>query len=146
MIKLSNLLQILLLIIGFNQLPVFLSRWQHCFQICLATFILQKCTKVLITQQPLKLDKINSFFFLDHLRNMEKVVYRYKIFQLTTNVREKTILSFPEHIKKTFLLQIRSFNCGKVHLQKQKSRLQQILDTQVHVPIIRDKHIQKNSI
>jgi hypothetical protein len=40
-----------------NELPVSASRWQHGFQICFATFIKGKITKLLITQQPLKLRK-----------------------------------------------------------------------------------------
>ncbi len=35
-----------------NQLPVSASRWQHVSQICLATFVWWKITKLLKTQQP----------------------------------------------------------------------------------------------
>ncbi len=41
-----------------NQLPDSAARWQHGSQICFATFILCKITKLLKTQQPsLKLEK-----------------------------------------------------------------------------------------
>ncbi len=43
------------------QLPVSATRWQHCSQICFATFIECKITKLLITQQPLKLEKISTY-------------------------------------------------------------------------------------
>jgi hypothetical protein len=39
-----------------NQLPLSASRWQHGFQICLTNFIWWKITKLLITQQPLRLE------------------------------------------------------------------------------------------
>jgi hypothetical protein len=40
-----------------NQLPVFAARWQHGSQICFSNFILQNITKLLKTQQQLKLEK-----------------------------------------------------------------------------------------
>ncbi len=43
--------------IRMNQLPVSATRWQHRSQICFVTFIQWKITKLLITQQPLKLKK-----------------------------------------------------------------------------------------
>ncbi len=38
-------------------LPVSVGRWQHGSQMCFATYIKQKITKLLETQQPLKLEK-----------------------------------------------------------------------------------------
>jgi hypothetical protein len=43
-----------------NQLPVSAARGQHGSHKCFATFILQKNTKLLKTQQPLKLEKIST--------------------------------------------------------------------------------------
>jgi hypothetical protein len=40
-----------------NQLPASAARWQHWSQICFATFNKWKITKLLITQQPLKLEQ-----------------------------------------------------------------------------------------
>jgi hypothetical protein len=40
-----------------NVLPVFATRWQHVFQMCLVTFIYQQITKGIKPQQTLKLDK-----------------------------------------------------------------------------------------
>jgi len=46
-----------------NQPPDSDVRWQHESRICFATFIQWKVTKLLITQQPLKLEKkINTNF------------------------------------------------------------------------------------
>jgi hypothetical protein len=39
-----------------NQLPAAAARWQHGSKICFVTFIYEKITKLLITQQPLKLE------------------------------------------------------------------------------------------
>ncbi len=40
-----------------NHLPVSATRWQHWYQICFATLIWWKISKLLITQQPLKQEK-----------------------------------------------------------------------------------------
>ncbi len=40
-----------------NQVPVSAGRWQHWSQQCFATFIQYKITNLLITQEPLKLEK-----------------------------------------------------------------------------------------
>ncbi len=46
-----------------NQQPVFAARWQQGSQTCFATFIWWKITRLLKTQQPLKLDKKNKHRF-----------------------------------------------------------------------------------
>ncbi len=43
--------------IWIHQLQVSANSWQHQSQICFATFIQCKITKLVITQQPLKLEK-----------------------------------------------------------------------------------------
>jgi hypothetical protein len=53
------------------QPPVSATRWQHWSQICFATFIWRKITKLLIIQQPLKLEK-NKHRFVGILRILEK--------------------------------------------------------------------------
>jgi hypothetical protein len=44
-------------LIKINQMPFSAARWRHGFQMCSATFIQLKITNLLITQQPLKLEK-----------------------------------------------------------------------------------------
>jgi undecaprenyl pyrophosphate phosphatase UppP len=68
--------------IRIDKQPVTAASWQHGSQICFATFNLQKFSKLLITQLPLKLEKKiktdwkSSEFFIKNCWIFDKILHK----------------------------------------------------------------------